>query len=759
MKFLKSKTASFLTDICCSILFGAAVCTVFLPAAGLKTDYGTCLLLMAADLALITLFTRKWWLLPAFLAAAVSVTLLITTILNVNQQIWSYIDGFIRWCSASYPDTLPYSTNGSIFIVQMAAALPAAILSYLYFRRLFFFPILLPAAAAISVWAYFTDIKMFWPILGMLLFVIFLSMAKMTSNRINRDLPEGEKIQSSLLMITAMVILPVVLLLSFSISPKNDTDWRAKWLVDFVEDFREYLGIGEGKGPLQGSFNIGVSGFNPLEQRLGGNVVLDNTIVMRVKTETPALLAGAVYDTYNGQKWHDTYPLRRYRLNSIFWQGKRHDVFNMDKPDGANAAKKLYSKITYQADFEISYMVQGRTLFTAGQMQSVESKSLDMSDVFFNDQSEMFLSVPKWFLDYKMRTVVFDRNLPGFNDNILELEALTKDAEDNNTEAILSEYLQLPESLPESVYRTAEGITADCKTPYEKALAIESWLADNCTYSLSPGTPLENEDFVDQFLEKREGYCVYYASAMSTLARASGLPARFVTGYALQRNPGSISNDSYLATNATAHAWTEIYFNGIGWIPFDPTRWDFNENAVVEEVINEGYYPVPSEAPLPTNINTSKKDDTSGGMPVEISVILIIIICLLLIAVFIAFIRLVALLKSANEYYKRLCRRFDTVCERIDACYGKIIRQTSFLGIKQEPGDTITTFAKRIDDYFDSTEMTESCECVIRMRFGLVEPSDCDLIKLCEFSEALEKRLRADLGLSGYFWHRILLGR
>ncbi len=759
MKFLKSKTASFLTDICCSILLGASVCTIFLPSAGIVTDYWTCLLIMAVDLALIALFTRKWWLLPVFLISAISITLLITTIFDVNQELWTYIDGFISWCSESFPDMFPYSMNGSIIIVQLAAALPAAILSYLFFRKLFFFPALLPVAAALMVWAYITDIGTFWPILGMLIFVIFLSMAKMTSNRINRDLPESEKIQSSLLMITAMVILPVILLLSFSISPKNDKDWRAKWFVDFIDDFRDFIGLGENESPVQGSFNIGISGFNPLEQRLGGDVALDNSIVMKVKTETPALLSGAVYDTYDGQKWYDTSSLRRYRLISIFWQGKRRDIFGMDKPYGGKPAEELFARITYQADFDISYTEHGRTLFTAGQMQSLESKSLDMSDVFFNDQSEIFMSVPQWLLSYKMRTLVFDRNLPDFNDNMLELESFADKTEDKNMEAILTGYMQLPDTLPKSVYRTAEDITMKYNSPYEKALAIESWLADNCTYTLSPGIPSESSDFVAQFLQSRKGYCVYYASAMTVLARASGLPARYVVGYALKRNPGSTSSDAFLATNATAHAWTEIYFKGIGWIPFDPTRWNFYENAVVEQVIAEGYYPIPNADNGPNEIKIPNNDTTHNGMPVEIRIILIVLTGLLFVALIFAVIRLISFQKGADGYYKRLCRKYDSISERIGACYGKIIRQSSFLGVVQEPGDTITSFAKRVDEYLDSVEMTASCDSVIRMRFRLEEPVDYDLIKLCEFSASLEKRLRADLGISGYLWHRILLGR
>lgn len=759
MKFFKSKSASFLTDMCCCILLGASVCTVFLKYVGAEADYGTCLILMAVDLALIALLTHKWWLLPVCLVSVFLITLLITVILNVSQEFWAYIEGFIRWCSASYPDASEYSQNGGIFVVQLAMALPASVISYLYFRRLFFFPVLPPAAAVLIIWAYFTGPEVFWPVLIMMISVIFLSMAKMTNNRINRNLPDAEKIPGALPVLTAMVIMPVILFLAFSISPNNDNDWRAKWLVNIVEDFRDYFGSGENSGFAHGSFDISISGFNPLEQRLGGDVVLDNTTVMNVETNTPVLLIGAIYDSYDGRKWYDAQTLRRYRFISLFWQDKRSEVFNMDKPQGGNRAKELFAEITSTADYAISYLVHGRTLFTAGQVRSLESRSLDISDVFFNDQSEIFMSSPQWTLSYKMQTLIINRNLAGFDDNMLELETLTKNSADKNMEFICSVYLQLPGSLPKSVYKTAEAITQGCETPYEKAKAIESWLAENCTYTLSPGRPLEQEDFVEQFLQKRQGYCVYYASAMTVLARASGLPARYVTGYALRKNPSSYHQDSFLATNATAHAWTEIYFQGIGWVTFDATQWNFNENAVVEQSNGQNHNSRPTSAPLPADISGNGSETSSDGMPLEVQIILVIVICLFVTVIIIAVVRFVPLITGAAGYYRRLCHKYNTINERISACFSKIIRQSSFLGIKLEPGDTITSFANRVDIYLDSYEMTESSDCVVRMRFAFEEPCEADLIRLCEFSAALEKRLRADLGISGYLWHRILLGR
>jgi transglutaminase-like putative cysteine protease len=131
-------------------------------------------------------------------------------------------------------------------------------------------------------------------------------------------------------------------------------------------------------------------------------------------------------------------------------------------------------------------------------------------------------------------------------------------------------YLALPKTVPDRVLRLARDLTATEPTPYDRALAIESYLRDY-PYTLDlPLPPAGVTDIADYFLfELQEGYCDYYATSMVVLARAAGLPARLAIGYA------SGSYDPYEAvydvTAADAHAWVEVYFPGYGWIDFEPT--------------------------------------------------------------------------------------------------------------------------------------------------------------------------------------------
>jgi len=130
-------------------------------------------------------------------------------------------------------------------------------------------------------------------------------------------------------------------------------------------------------------------------------------------------------------------------------------------------------------------------------------------------------------------------------------------------------YLTLPLEVPERVLSLAPALTAGEPTAYDQARAIETYLR-TFTYTLDLPAPPPNRDVADYFLfDLKQGYCDYYATTMVVLARAAGLPARFVSGYISGTyDPGRMR---YVVTAADAHAWVEIYFPEYGWIEFEPT--------------------------------------------------------------------------------------------------------------------------------------------------------------------------------------------
>jgi transglutaminase-like putative cysteine protease len=148
-------------------------------------------------------------------------------------------------------------------------------------------------------------------------------------------------------------------------------------------------------------------------------------------------------------------------------------------------------------------------------------------------------------------------------------EADLRAAGSNYPQWIRARYLALPADSPRRISSLAKDWTAAAITPYDQALAIQDHLR-KYEYALDIPLAPANRDAVDYFLfDQQKGFCNYFASAMVLLARASGIPARLVTGYAA----GSFDpiRGSYTVIAADAHAWPELYFEGVGWVEFEPT--------------------------------------------------------------------------------------------------------------------------------------------------------------------------------------------
>ncbi len=110
---------------------------------------------------------------------------------------------------------------------------------------------------------------------------------------------------------------------------------------------------------------------------------------------------------------------------------------------------------------------------------------------------------------------------------------------------------------------------------YDSLEDVLLYLTGNAVYNLDvPNTP-RGQDFVEYFLfESREGYCAHFASSAVLILRYLGIPARYVTGYAAA--PGEFSRNqdgtySAVILDKQAHAWAEVYLEGIGWMPVEMT--------------------------------------------------------------------------------------------------------------------------------------------------------------------------------------------
>lgn len=139
--------------------------------------------------------------------------------------------------------------------------------------------------------------------------------------------------------------------------------------------------------------------------------------------------------------------------------------------------------------------------------------------------------------------------------------------------SLADDRLHLPGELDDRVQELTDTLVEGADSDYESALALQEFFTDgDFTYDLSPPSVPEDSDPLTHFLfEDRIGYCEQYAGAMAVMARQAGIPARVAVGYTAGRPSGE---DRWTVAASDAHAWPELYFEGSGWVRFEPTPAD-----------------------------------------------------------------------------------------------------------------------------------------------------------------------------------------
>ncbi|MBQ8654437.1 MAG: transglutaminase domain-containing protein [Clostridia bacterium] len=298
------------------------------------------------------------------------------------------------------------------------------------------------------------------------------------------------------------------------------------------------------------------------QNQLGGPATPDDEPVMMVATPKRTYLRGAVKDEYTGRAWIDTRAGRRYLWVSPRWRSERTQLFDALLPGGALGADEGLMAVS-QVSVRMVDEGSASTMFVPQRIRDLQPGG-DMVP-YFNASSEVFATRDLQAGDtYTVSAPLMLGGEAGLGTLVTACAA----SEDPAWESIRQEYTRLPGHFQQELYTLTESVVADAKTPYDKAYALQTYLSRTYRYALDVEVIPANVDFVSYFLLKsKEGYCTYFASAMTVMCRMAGLPARYVEGYLAEPEENGVA----YVTGMNGHAWTEVYFEGFGWLTFDAT--------------------------------------------------------------------------------------------------------------------------------------------------------------------------------------------
>ncbi|MFB6441323.1 transglutaminaseTgpA domain-containing protein [Streptomyces sp. NPDC056411] len=181
----------------------------------------------------------------------------------------------------------------------------------------------------------------------------------------------------------------------------------------------------------------------------------------------------------------------------------------------------------------------------------------------------------RWRYEPQGRTLVGDRgqNTRGLQYQVESLQVRPTSRQLATAPAppadLLREYTKVPGSLPPVVRSTARRITHGAPTAYAKAVKLQDWFALDGGFSYNTDVRAgSGSQAIARFLQDKQGFCVHFSFSMAAMARTLGIPARVAVGF----TPGVKQPDGTTSVGLKdAHAWPELYFQGIGWTRFEPT--------------------------------------------------------------------------------------------------------------------------------------------------------------------------------------------
>jgi transglutaminase-like putative cysteine protease len=273
---------------------------------------------------------------------------------------------------------------------------------------------------------------------------------------------------------------------------------------------------------------------------------LSDAIVFTVQADRPDFWRGEVWDVWDGTGWERSPQPGPTALT----RDGRHIQVRVDPDDvAAGTGRPMHQTFHIEAGFS-------NVVFAAPTPVELES------DQFVVGRADGTMALIGGFGHGATYSVVSRR--------ALATEATLRAANARPVpQHILRRYAQVPVSTAR-VRRLAAEITATAPTAFDKVRAIEQWLGANTKYSLDAPLSRPGEDVVDHFVfDSRRGWCEQVASTLAVMLRSVGVPARVATGFVTGHHDPLTGR--YVVRERDAHAWTEVYFPGVGWQGFDPT--------------------------------------------------------------------------------------------------------------------------------------------------------------------------------------------
>lgn len=684
-----------------------------------------------------------------------------------------FVRSYFSWLLGKYPWreewTAGYEVMQALFLVFLCYLLEMAMEKEFRLKAAAF--ILLLTAVSYSL---FTEKETDQAAVVFLLCYLAILYAEWTQRRWKKE--KGKSMSAYMLWLAPFFALYFCLMLWMPVQ-KEPYGWH--FVKNIYEQVREsFLEISQRMVKSgQEDYDFSLSGFTEsggLESALGKDDREIMTIESNFQMTSNVYLTGKVYDTFDGRQWRgqnqdasrerylDTvetlYALERYtkeRQGDYLARARLKIRYRYFHSGFLFAPLKTW--LLEQNGEPLPFRESGGSLLFEGK----KGYGTEYEAVFYQlnaGRSEFyrFLETTHEEDEDILGALLQDLKRAGGEINEENLERHRQTIYDNYLEEVI---------LSEETNKLLSEITENARTDVEKLRAIEGALS-SLTYTRTPGRLPEKvadgSSFLDYFLlESGEGYCNYFATAFVLLARAEGLPARYVQGFCVPmagRKEATVSSDM-------AHAWPEVYLEGIGWIPFEPTpgfsgmrytpwgtKGEKTDAVSGEETRYE--WKLGDGAAGGKLLEGETQKEADGGVPEEnnawyfLKIVIVTIFSIITAAFWI--------LLFDCQYGRYRYRRMDEA-GKLREEMGRNIRILRLMGIKRENEETLAEFADRAGNLLEKEEIMDFMGAYEEFLYGNGRITKTDVEKARRRQRELLEMLRKRSGWT-YVVYRIFPG-
>ncbi|GAA0322989.1 DUF4129 domain-containing transglutaminase family protein [Bacillus carboniphilus] len=473
------------------------------------------------------------------------------------------------------------------------------------------------------------------------------------------------------------------------------------------------------------------SGYSQDDSSLGGPYIADNSLVFSAEVDEPHYWRIEAKDVYTGKGWVSSLP--QQPVNFTAGELVPFSVF----PEESKGPIERTARVQFSQNFsQLAYPTGIKTVVDT-----------NPDATFLLDASVEKITPQRNGVPTPLSAIEYSYHLPLYSLSGMKAAQTTGGMSPD----VVARYTQLPETLPERVSELALEITKDETNWYDKAVAIRDYLR-NGQYvydELDVAVPGEEDDYVDQFLfESMKGYCDNFSTSMVVMLRTLDIPARWTKGFTEGTVTDYLSNGHvvYEVQNSNAHSWVEVYFPNVGWVPFEPTP-GYSNNANIKYDLEidspETEAPETPEVEQPEE-QTPEEEEGAGASGKNSfsfsemwdSIKLFFntyknwMLAGLVIIGFISWLLYKQRVKWLPRFLILKYKRKKDVASFMNS-YISLLDQFRRYGIKFEDGQTLRMYAKYIDFFFSTKDMTKLTKAYESALYGHQKDGDFEDLMKC----------------------------